>query len=107
MSLEDLHAELQRQAATRYAADEMVSLCVQAIAERIAEFKVGDQVVDADGVTWMVTRIKGVLWSSSGLHPEYYGQRIKKDGTPGSGIREIYRCPLRAVDKGGVTDVHG
>ena len=99
LPLEDLHAELQRQAAIRDAASEIVSLCVQAIAERIAEFKVGDLVVDADGIVWQVTRIEARSWPS-GVHPEYHGRRIKKDGSAGGVVREIYCCPLRAANSG-------
>ncbi|MHB1630845.1 MAG: hypothetical protein ACYCQL_01325 [Acidithiobacillus sp.] len=99
MSLDDLHAERWRQVAIRNAAEEVIALCAQAIADRTAEFKAGDLVVDADGIVWQVTRIEARSWPS-GVHPEYHGRRIKKDGSAGGVVREIYRCPLRAANSG-------
>lgn len=100
MSLKDVRAELARQEAIRDNAEELVAMCIQAIADRVAEFKVGDLVVDRAGAIWQVTRIGLKPCGSAKDRVEYRGRRIKKDGSAGVIESEIYRCPLRAADSG-------
>lgn len=103
MTLEDIRDERARQETIWKGAVEMIAMCDQATADRIAEFKVGDRVVDSDNVTWQVTRIGLQKWSS-GDRVEYIGRRIKKDGTAGAVESQIYHRPLRAAISGGDTD---
>ncbi len=96
MSLEEIRDERARQEAIRKASVETIAMCEQIIADRIAEFKVGDRVVDSAGVTWQVTRIR-LKKLRSGDDVEYRGRRIKKDGFLGVVENDIYLHPLRAV----------
>lgn len=97
ISLEDLRAEHARQETLKKNAIDALDMCIQAIVDRTAEFKMGDLVVDGDGVTWQVTRIVGRNWFSD-VRVEYHGRRIKKDGSAGAVESEIYRRPLLAAD---------
>ncbi|MBU2767121.1 hypothetical protein HAP94_13150 [Acidithiobacillus ferrivorans] len=99
MSLDDVRAERARQEIIWKGAVEAIAMCEQAIADRIAEFKVGDCVVDTAGVNWQVTRIGMQKWSSK-ERVAYHGRRIKKDGSVSAIEREIYNQPLRATPNG-------
>ncbi|WP_163059462.1 hypothetical protein [Acidithiobacillus ferrooxidans] len=99
MSLEDIRAERARHETIWKNAAEMVAMCNQAIADRVAEFTVGDMVVDGDDIAWKITDIKLQRWTKKD-DVEYCGRRIKKDGTPGTIESEIYCRPLRAADSG-------
>ena len=61
----------------------------QALAERAATVRVGDRVTWQGGSdVWEITAIR----PGFGNDPKYFGKKIKKDGTPGVRIVEMWRA---------------
>lgn len=61
----------------------------QQLVELIAEFKIGDRVIidgSQDTAIYELTSIR----PGYGIQPDYYGSKIKKDGTPGARVSKIF-----------------
>lgn len=61
----------------------------QRLAEAQTDIKVGDRVkLEGKDMAWEITAIR----PGHNNEPEYYGRKIKKDGTPGAQIHDLWQA---------------
>jgi hypothetical protein len=89
--------ELDRLNKVRYETVHAINVHEQAILYKTAEFKPGERVIDFSGSRWEITSFS---FGCNNLKKsvDYYGVKIKKDGTASELIPSIImRTPLRRI----------
>jgi S-methylmethionine-dependent homocysteine/selenocysteine methylase len=96
MSVDELNKEIARQVEIANKAREAIRDCRETISGKTAEFCVGDRVTDNNGKTYQIVSRNYYVYHVDKTN--YYGKKVKIDGSLSKVVHELYNLPLRKVE---------